>query len=790
MQFHFPVRHELRALCDKKKLLTFSTCRITASCFCERRMGIVRNTSAKMREKNIPAPTPWRVQKTSIIGTTPYNTSPLKQITGCRLNFMQALTITLLTSYIFLPSRVIANFSSGASVSKVFNTGRNFFVQTTETGSSISKFTEKNAGVAIVAACSNRQESLKQVLPTWLAVKGVREIVIVDWNSYPPLKSVVHPEKDSRLSLYRVMNESSWVLSRAYNLAMNKTTQKYVIRTDCDYSLGSDILDVHDLNETENGFYSGNWRRARNENEIHLNGAMIMKRDAFWNVGGYDERIQTYGWDDEDLYARLASQKLKRLNISYKHINHTWHDDRNRLQQGVKFAQVQIDLNQLLLEKLPLWSKSDFEGAISSQYRVLNHDENGGYFELQAKRLPKSLNEHVENEVYQELWALALGMRLADDFHVPWDVLETIDSVNKELLLDKLLQLQSKLASKGNSNQNGSRKAQRQFGMPTESRIFFVHCLHSLGNRLRALGSALAFARANFRVPVIIWERDLHMQADFGALFNVSNFVVIKKFIHTGPLNRRQKYDDAWSHFRFYDFTEMEKNAVKGEYITNDQSKHIYYNGACIRETTQYTGREADNEELRNLEPVQIVRKKLQELRHRGLSSAVGVCIRNRTLTSDIKKTHLNQEYGLDAAPIREHWRKQNPYRNIVPEMKRILRQEQEKAQFYIATDTREVISRMEELFPGRILSTKRKCDGRDSECAKYAVIDMYALSKTRKLLCSNWSSYTEMVERLGGLKAKLAGRDFGRGGTESRDHESQHVGRGILRQENNFSKA
>lgn len=632
-----------------------------------------------------------------------------------------------------------------------------------EVASSFSGRPENFAGVAIVAACMNRQEALKRVLPTWLSVSGVKEIVVVDWNSSPPLKSLVHPEKDSRLKLYRVNKENSWVLSRAYNLAMNMTRQKYVIRTDCDYALDADILSVHDLNETETGFYSGNWKMARNENEIHLNGAMILKRKVFWDVGGYDERIQTYGWDDEDLYTRLAAHNIQKLNVSYDHVNHISHGDGKRAQKGVKYAQVQIDLNQLLLERLPPWSKNDSEGFGSSQYQVLDRDGKG-YFELEAEHVPKSLRRQVEDDVYEDSWALALGRRLADDFHVPWDILESTDSENKELLLRKLLHLQNDLDFQRKSVKAADNGTEDISRLPAEARILFVHCMHGLGNRLRALGSALAFARTSHRVPVVIWESDAHIAADFNALFNTSGMVVLKKFIPTWPLHGHHKYDHSWNHFLFYNYMEMEPKAVKGELIVNEKSKHIYYKGAYILEAPEYTWWDADNEELRKLQPVQMVTERLQELKDEGLSSAVGVHIRNRTLTFDIKNVDFNQEYGSDAAATMEHWRSQSSYRNFVSEMKRIIREEDKDTQFYIATDTWEVIPRMEALFPGRILSTNRTCDDRDSECVKYAVIDMYALSGTRKLLGSNWSSYTEMAERLGGLKAKLAGLDFGEG--------------------------
>eukprot|EP00171_Calliarthron_tuberculosum_P018438 IDg18438t1 len=42
-------------------------------------------------------------------------------------------------------------------------------------------------GYAVAAACRNRHESLRRALPTWLALRGLSEIVLVDWASTPPL---------------------------------------------------------------------------------------------------------------------------------------------------------------------------------------------------------------------------------------------------------------------------------------------------------------------------------------------------------------------------------------------------------------------------------------------------------------------------------------------------------------------------------------------------------------------------------------------------------------------------
>lgn len=739
-----------------------SSCFLNQISLAERKMTVFRASNEKNgHSTDIPAPIPWRHSRTPSVSSIP-NLSPATTATPKYKSIViQLLLIVILIGYICLPSRTVRHFSSKASIAEVSNAGRKVVSTLAEVANILSGKSDSTAGVAIVAACMNRQGTLAKVLPTWLSVEGVHEVVIVDWCSDPPLKSIVQPEKDPRLNLYRVNSEKSWVLSRAYNLALNKTKSNYVIRTDCDYALDNNLLDAHSLNETETGFYSGNWMLARDENEIHLNGAMVLKREDFWNVGGYDERIQTYGWDDEDLYTRLSSSNVKKLNVSYDHVSHVSHRDGKRAQEGVKFVQVQIDLNQLLLEKLPQWSRSDIEGPDSSRYKVVI-DDGVGYVELEAVYVPKSLSERVDEDVYEESWAMALGRRLADDFHVPWEILETMDSGNKELMLRKLMALRIDLDFQLQEQAVEGPKSEGDVKFPTEARMLFVHCMHGLGNRLRALGSALAFAKHSKRVPVVIWESDAHIAAEFDALFNCSDLVVLTKFIPQWPLTGLHKYDPAWNHFRFYNYMETEEGAVKGELIVNEEENHLYYKGAYILEAPDYTWWEAGNEELRKLQPVKMVEDHLKLLEEQGLSSAIGVHIRNRTLAADIKNVDFNKEYGSEAAVTMEHWRSQSSYSNFVAEMKRILEEGDGEIHFYIATDTWTLIPLMEELFPGRILSTKRTCDERDSACVKYAVIDMYALSRTRELLGSNWSSYTEMAERLGGLKAKLAGQDFG----------------------------
>lgn len=693
-----------------------------------------------------------------------------------RLAFVLSLVV-----YVFIPSRIIVRISEHPTFASVSHAGRRVLdsfntppsdnvprsTVTTKAARPVPCADAPDGGVAIVAACMNRQDTLRKVLPTWLAVDGVSHIVIVDWGSMPPLRSIVRPKRDARVSLVRVYPEPAWVLSRAYNLAVNSTSCRHIVRTDCDYELSSDLLLAHDLNRTRRAFYTGNWHMARDENEAHLNGAMVMRRDAFVGVGGYDERIQTYGWDDEDLYNRLSAANLTKLNVSYDHVSHHAHDDSKRKQNGVKFAHVQIDVNQLLLDKLPVWSRRMKEGKDGSLYRTLNLEDdgsNGHYTELQAVHVPSALQRRVSKVDYDIVWSLALGRRLADDHGVPWDVQSSMTPPVRETLLRQLQLLQHRLDSLA---RNGTERMPVANGkmvlLPTRARLVIVHCMHGLGNRLRALGSGLAFAENSMRVPVVVWERDVHIAAEFSELFeSVDELVVLDSFAPKWPFDKLHQYDKAWNAFDFYNYMEMETGGKKGELIINKADKHLYYKGAYVMEAPDYSWWEADNTQLRTaLKPVAMIQQALTKLQDEGISDAIGVHIRNRTLEQDIKDVDSMSEYGEAATRELERWRSRSCYETFVVELERMVA-ENDKAKFYIATDTWKVVDIMEQRFPGRILSTPRSCDDRDTECVRFAVIDLYALSATKELLGSNWSSYTELAERLGDLKARLAGRDFG----------------------------
>lgn len=601
-------------------------------------------------------------------------------------------------------------------------------------------------GYSIVAACSNRLPSLARALPSWLRVTNLNQIIIIDWSSSTPLQPFVHnlvktvPDPPS-VRLIRVQNESHWVLSRAYNLAIHHATSQFIFKVDCDYVVRPDFFENHPFPDAHSIFYTGHYMNARHANEIHLNGALLISQKNFWGVGGYDERIHTYGYDDDDLYDRLVRHNFTRKNVSYDHVSHIDHQDSSRAQQGVKFPRVQIDINRLLLERINKpWQRT----SRPSQYEATDVKRNM----LHAIYVPSPLKSLVDVQTFTELRKLSLGRRLRDDFLLPWEIISLMDMSTAEKLLQSM-----------NARRNMAHfdeVLQRDLA----PRFILIHVQNGLGNRLRSMASGLAFAEHTKREPIIVWEKDVHFGAFYSDIFNysVTPFVVLNTFSPSWPL-AENRADAAWQSIDYYNY--MLPSDVD-KFVVDNQSKNIYFKSPAII-NSNLTSWESENVQLRNLQVVDdIVVTASQVYSRHDMSTMGGVQIRNRSLDHDIPGVNNREMYTKQEAALLDKWRAKSKVHNFEDTMRAMLRNGTVE-KFFVASDTIGVCKKLRDVFSSdKIEFISRQCDGRGVECEKLAMADLLVLSKTKVLLGSTWSSFTEAAMRLGGPKALLAGTDFG----------------------------
>lgn len=547
-----------------------------------------------------------------------------------------------------------------------------------------------------------------------------------------------------QLKIVRVEGETDWVLTRAYNLAVREATSDYIFKVDCDYIVSERAVKTHRLDGLEhetagNFFFTGYYMNARDANEMHLNGAMVVSQEVFWSVGGYDERIQSYGYDDEDLYDRLRKMGVTRLNVSYEDVSHLEHDDDERAQRHIRFPRVQIDMNRLLLENVnEKWDKN----SRASKYERVE----GSVDAIRAVYKPLAVEESVGEKERSETWKLAVGRRLRDDYHVPWDIIAETRVQEAEKLLEGL--------NKKKFQAGVDEVQDKGLGV----RFLIIHVQNGLGNRIRALASGLAFARKTGREAIVVWEKDVHFRAFFRDIFNQSlaQFAVLDEFKLTWPLKGYAQYDKAWNDFAYYNYMQQGET---GKQVLDDKGKNIYFKSSAIM-NTNLTSWETENDELKLLKVHGYITAMASNVTRSGFDHVGGVHIRNRSLDEDIVDVQSNREmYTKEEAGLIDKWRAVTKYTSFVGTMKELLNNGS-VAKFFVASDTVTVLHRLKDLFPkDQIVFIDRQSDDRRGKNEQFAMADLLVLSRTKILLGSTWSSFTEAAMRLGGPKALLAGK-------------------------------
>jgi hypothetical protein len=78
--------------------------------------------------------------------------------------------------------------------------------------------------------------------------------------------------------------------------------------------------------------------------------------------------------------------------------------------------------------------------------------------------------------------------------------------------------------------------------------------------------------------------------------------------------------------------------------------------------------------------------------------------------------------------------------------------QDNPKSTFFLATDDMETENHIKGLFPGRVFTYDKEIARNKESGIRDAVVDLYALSRTAKVLGSYWSSFSHTAAEIGGI--------------------------------------
>jgi hypothetical protein len=574
---------------------------------------------------------------------------------------------------------------------------------------------EIKEGNSIFTACMDRNVNLELALPSWLATNP-EEIVIVDWGSKIPVVDTIQKYNgDGKIKVITVPNVSSWVLTRSFNLAARFTQYSNLLKVDCDTMLEPDFFSYHNL--AGNVFFAGDWRQARDANEKYTNGIVYMERKDFFAIGGYNEKITTYGWDDCDLYDKL-SKFLKRIMFNLDCIKHIEHSNNERIvNQQLTYGtrlDIEIERNRLIAE-LGGWKGnfSHFEITTVSPIEMI-----AKYIcsmELDEETRKKLLDKAVANREY---------------------ALKKIEDA-KDTLVVHIPDIKKK-------------------------RIY-INAKNGLGNRMRAFASAYNIGISSGREVVLIWIPDNHCGAKFTDLFKINNVLngVIIMDVDIDNLDKEiVRYDFLENEYvirdkLIYNFMGAERNLP----IDDTTDKDIYIVSACVLKN-HHTNWNKECAFLRKLEVIDPIAKQINIFeRNYSMDQVIGVHIRMGQ-PPDINNYEDVSTYTDKQKVEMEKWRANSHWSIFLNEMKRIIRVKNNQ-KFFLCCDNPEAYYHIISEIKSNIISTPKERYDRSSGQIISAVIDVMLLAKTKYILGSGWSSFTELATRLGGNDCKIAGRDF-----------------------------
>ena len=234
--------------------------------------------------------------------------------------------------------------------------------------------------LSVITVCMNRQQHLKVTAARVAESPHHQEHLVLDWSSSEPLRRDQLPD-DSRIRLERVDGEPRWNLCRAYNIAAKLARGDIFLKLDADCWPEHIDQDLH-LKTVSDICWFGSGSDGRL-------GQFLMSRSAFEAVGGFNELLVGYGFDDKDLKARLQSlgfviELLPEASLGV--IPHSIHERVSRtdvedlrsspLQESLSYAQRRATAmsNRVAAAYSPWTSRSMGTRYVQSQPQILIAD--------------------------------------------------------------------------------------------------------------------------------------------------------------------------------------------------------------------------------------------------------------------------------------------------------------------------------------------------------------------------------------------------------------------------------
>lgn len=194
--------------------------------------------------------------------------------------------------------------------------------------------------ISFCTTCMNRLHHLQKTL-----IRNIKdntdydrlEFVLLDYNSSDGLAEYVDSElreyiENGRLKYYRTEDPAFYNMSHSRNIAFKLAEGEIVCNIDADNFTGSGFAAYVNsvFQKYDNVFLNTQSNKLVKKDVL---GRICVKKEHFLQVGGYDEKMLYYGFDDYDFANRLSLSGVRRFSINnHKYLRALEHSNFERMQ--------------------------------------------------------------------------------------------------------------------------------------------------------------------------------------------------------------------------------------------------------------------------------------------------------------------------------------------------------------------------------------------------------------------------------------------------------------------------
>ncbi len=256
-----------------------------------------------------------------------------------------------------------------------------------------------------------------------------------------------------------------------------------------------------------------------------------------------------------------------------------------------------------------------------------------------------------------------------------------------------------------------------------------------LCNRLRAIATGIAVAERYGCTSAIYWNNSAGLKADFCQLFKPIpqpgvTLIENKQWLYN--VNGHKDYLVRCLLLKaLFEQTVFNFSIYRGGEIY-DKLKKTYASNllliSCYPMCKEYTIREV-------FIPQDDIQQRIDEITKLFSAHTIGVHIRR---TDNI--------VSIQSSPLENFTKRMDEEIN-----------KNKDTMFYVASDDDGVKNELKAKYPDRIITMMDDTDRNSLEGMRFAVVDLFCLSKTHKIIGSVGSSYSQVASELGGISVEYA---------------------------------